>query len=148
MYALQSSCPYQHQRHYQKGMSRLECCRPSADIWSLGILLALVATGDMPFPGNLDLLQAGTVLEQEQSTDFHRSVICHVVDLVRVRFCYKAHTGLLPCNCIMQARMCDVICCDVLCCDGMGWDGMGWDGMGCDVSASLLCLTAMTTKFA
>lgn len=79
-----STCPFQQERHHERGVSRLESCKPNADIWSLGILLALVATGNMPFPGNLDLLQGGTVLEQEQSTEFRASVSCHLEDPVRV----------------------------------------------------------------
>lgn len=66
--------------------------------------MALVATGDMPFPGDLGLLQGHAVLEQ--STDFHESVICHMVDPARVRLCYKTHTGVLPCNCVLQAEKC------------------------------------------
>lgn len=84
VYGLQSTCPYQQMRCHKKGMSQLESCSSSADMWSLGNLLALFALGDMPFPGDLDLVPDAEILEEEQLTEFCGSVIRQLVDPTRV----------------------------------------------------------------
>ena len=73
-------------RHRQRGMSHVASCRSTADVWSLGNLLALLALGYMPFPGHLDLVPDSTLLQQEEADELLGSVIRQVVDPVRVRF--------------------------------------------------------------
>ena len=86
VYGVQSTCPYQQKRHQQQGESRLEACRASGDIWSLGILLALVALGEVPFPGDLQLLQGSDELGMDQQRAFIVSVMRQIVDPVKVSF--------------------------------------------------------------
>ena len=86
VYGVQSTCRYQQMRHSQDGMSRLDACSPLGDIWSLGILLALVALGEMPFPGDLQLLQGSDELDRDQQTGFVASVQRQIVDRVKVSY--------------------------------------------------------------
>ena len=83
VYGMQSICPYQHMRCYKQGMSCLDACSASGDIWSLGILLALVALGEMPFPGDLPLLQSSGG-EEDQLLKLFGSVLQQLVDPVKV----------------------------------------------------------------
>ena len=71
-------------RQLQQGMSRLDSCKASGDIWSLGILLALVAVGEVPFSGDLQLLQGSDELDQQMG--FRASVMRQFADRVKVRF--------------------------------------------------------------
>lgn len=80
VYGVQSSCPFQVKNHQQKGLSRLASCSAAADVWSLGNLLVLLALGELPFPGDLDLVQDPALLQQQESDALLASVIRQVVD--------------------------------------------------------------------
>ena len=76
-------------------MSHQESCRADADVYALGALLALLALGHLPFPGDAELLQDNEALQDPESMDdFCRSVLGQVVDPVQV--------SCLCCQCVME----------------------------------------------
>ena len=83
-YGVQSTCPFQQKRHHN-GMSLQGSCTAAADMYALGVLLALLALGHLPFPGDPHLLQdARTLQDPELIDELSWSVICQVVDPVWV----------------------------------------------------------------
>ena len=66
-------CPWQLLRCLSLGLSPLKACSPPCHMWSAGILLAEMATGELPFPGDEGLLGEDE-MDAEQCKAFTTSV--------------------------------------------------------------------------
>lgn len=57
-------------------MSPLEACEAAYDIWSAGVLLAELATGALPFPGESTLLPVGQGAVPATPVSIANSPVC------------------------------------------------------------------------
>lgn len=69
-------CPWQLLDCLHYGMSPLEACEAAYDIWSAGVLLAELATGALPFPGESTLLAEGQGAMPATLVSIHNSPVC------------------------------------------------------------------------
>ena len=60
----------------QLGMSPLESCGGPHDIWCAGVLLAELATGTLPFPGESTLLPVGDGGKPAHPVSISNSPVC------------------------------------------------------------------------
>ena len=67
------TCYCQLVRYLHRGVNRLKACNHLGDSYSAGVLLAELATGELPFPGDETLLAEGN-MDEDQCNAFTRLV--------------------------------------------------------------------------